>query len=174
MLYQVVVESSIISNCDMSKVFRYRSGDVVMVGDHVREHGCPAIVEMVIRPNTSLAEYFMCPNGGVMLFYGDGGRLLMDPPDGMQWEDLEFVARASEGPYETNLVPVCAVLEVHLLELVISSLRKHGIRVEGVEGNRKAFVLVSETDAQKSRSLLRALAVEMHGIVVIEGGEVPL
>jgi hypothetical protein len=154
--------------------FRYYSGEVVMVGDHVREHGQVGLVEMIIQPGTELTECFYCPEGGVMLLFADGGRLLMDPPDGIQWEDLEFIRRAVEGPYDANLAFVCMVIEDMLVDEVVGQLHACGIRLECVRGARRTIICVSEKDAPRARNLLRHVANRQAGLTVIEGAEMPL
>lgn len=145
-----------------------------MVGDHVREHGAVGIVEMIIQPATKLSECFHCPEGGVMLLFADGGRLLMEPPDGMQWEDLVFVRRAAEGPYDANLAFVCIVREDILVDEVVRQLRGRGIRLECVRGARRTIICVGEKDAPKARKLLKPMATRQPKVTVIEGGEMPL
>ena len=79
--------------------FHYYTGEKVMGGDHVISgNGNPAVVEKVISPGTSDAAAFACPDGGLLVkeyWEGTPSYLVMTPPDGIYWEDLEFVTRGT-------------------------------------------------------------------------------
>lgn len=69
--------------------FHYFSGEVVMVGDRVRESGRVGRVLHIFQPGPESAEHYHCPDGAV----STSNRHLWEPPDGEFWEDLEFLGR---------------------------------------------------------------------------------
>jgi hypothetical protein len=79
--------------------FRYYTGEIVMEGDHViSENGKPGIVEKIIAPGTSDSTDFACPDGGLLIkedWEGTPSYLVVTPPDGISWEDMEFVCRGT-------------------------------------------------------------------------------
>jgi hypothetical protein len=82
------------------RTFRYNTGDEVLEGDFViGAGGRPGRVVMIIQPGTSDANDFDCPDGGVLFMevWGDGqeSHVLMTPPDGEYWEDIEFLRRGN-------------------------------------------------------------------------------
>ena len=82
------------------KEFHYQTGEEARVGDHILNWGTPAVVELVILPGTDDAKDYQVPEGGILIKEGRGGgfgRLLMTPPDGDLWEDLDFVSRGQPG-----------------------------------------------------------------------------
>jgi hypothetical protein len=79
-------------------LFRYHSGETVIEGDHITYAGCPGVVEAIFEPSTSEARDCSCwDTGGVMLLEREPatlwGRMLLTPPDGDCWGDLDFVCR---------------------------------------------------------------------------------
>jgi hypothetical protein len=90
-----------------STFFRYHSGEAVNEGDSVRtaygdktsiiyRYGC---VEKVISPDSDDSTNWNCPQGGVLVvedWDGTSNRVLWTPPDGIYWEDLEFIHRRRE------------------------------------------------------------------------------
>jgi hypothetical protein len=85
-------------NSATPKVFRYADGTVVMEGDRVKPPNVlTGVILSVIQPGSSDAEAYGCPDGGVLIeenWNGTPSLLLLEPPDGEQWEDLEFISRA--------------------------------------------------------------------------------
>ena len=81
--------------------FHYYTGERVVQGDLViSENGKPGIVEKIIAPGTSDSDAFACPNGGLLIkedWEGNWSHLVVTPPDGIYWEDMQFVHRAREG-----------------------------------------------------------------------------
>jgi len=80
--------------------FRYHTNEEVKEGDMVitgnRNRG---VVEKVIAPGSSDSQNYQCSNGGVLImenWQGECSYLLMTPPDGEAWEDLEFVSRGDD------------------------------------------------------------------------------
>jgi hypothetical protein len=77
--------------------FHYYTGEVVAVGDLVRTGGGRSgIVEEIIQPGLKAAEWYDCSDGGVRIIEDWNGvfsPLLMTPPDGKYWEDLELIKR---------------------------------------------------------------------------------
>lgn len=78
--------------------FHYFTNEVVRLGDVVvSENGNPGKVVQIFQPGTQDAVDFQCEEeGGVMIeedWDGTPGLMLMTPPDGQSWEDLEFVRR---------------------------------------------------------------------------------
>jgi hypothetical protein len=85
----------------MTELFHYHCGTPVQVGDRVRYSEWECIIGKVFAPDTGDAGDFHCSEeGGVMLSLIQGGEfvpfILLTPPDREQWEDLEFVARATQ------------------------------------------------------------------------------
>ena len=79
-------------------MYHYYTGEEVRVGDVVRSNDRPGTVRMVIAPGTQEAEDHGCPEGGVMIeedWDGKPSLLILTPPDGMYWEDLDFVRRGA-------------------------------------------------------------------------------
>ena len=80
--------------------YRYHSGEVVALGDRVRYVGRPGFISHVIAPNSDDAIDFGLLRGAVIVSYGAHGmtsNVSFQPPDGANWEDLDFVARARGG-----------------------------------------------------------------------------
>ena len=78
------------------RTFHYFSGEVVTVGDHVRDCGHLGTVVDIIQPGPEAAANYHCPDGAVCTeadWGGTKGNRLWTPPDGELWEDLEFIAR---------------------------------------------------------------------------------
>jgi hypothetical protein len=77
--------------------FYYYTGENVMEGDIIiSENGHPAVVERIIIPGTSEAHSFECPDGGLLVrenWKGTPSYLVVTPPDGIHWEDMQFVRR---------------------------------------------------------------------------------
>ena len=80
--------------------FQYYTGQIVLPGDRVftcTEHA--GIVVLVIQPRSEEAEWYQTPDGGILIeedWNGTPSLLLMRPPDGRYWEELELIARAPE------------------------------------------------------------------------------
>jgi len=79
--------------------FHYYSGETVMQGDLVvSENGKPGVVEQIIAPGTPDAAAFASPLGGLLVredWNGTPSYLVVTPPDGVYWEDMQFVRRAT-------------------------------------------------------------------------------
>jgi len=79
--------------------FHYYSGATVRVGDRVRTgSGHFGVVEEIIAPGSEAAKQYDCPDGGVLVIQdwrGTKSPLMMTPPDGIYWEDLELIERGS-------------------------------------------------------------------------------
>ncbi len=79
--------------------FLYWSHEEVCIGDIVKTGtGKDGVVVMLIAADSGDAEAYQCPDGGVMIeedWDGTPSLLLMTPPDGEYWEDLDFVQRSS-------------------------------------------------------------------------------
>ncbi len=79
--------------------FHYYTGDVVMQGDVIiSENGNPGVVEKIIAPGTSDSDAFACPDGGLLIkedWQGTPSYLIVTPPDGVYWEDMEFLRRGT-------------------------------------------------------------------------------
>jgi len=80
--------------------YHYFDGNVVRVGDHVRTAGGRVgTVEQIIQPGSVESQHYSCPEGGVLILAdwdGTKSPLMMEPPDGEYWEDIEFIERARE------------------------------------------------------------------------------
>ena len=79
---------------------RYRTGEEIQRGDHVRFHGIAAQVEAVVTPsfhdpdNSETAWYVQQFGGGVLIFDPlVSGRTFIDAESIPEYEDLEFVHR---------------------------------------------------------------------------------
>jgi len=72
-------------------VFRYQTGEVVCRGDEILYSSWRGIVESVFKQGTRLAEEHGAQDGGVMLLFFTGGRVLLDTTD--DEEDLVFLRR---------------------------------------------------------------------------------
>lgn len=77
---------------------KYRTGEIVQPGDHIRTPRGDAVIVRVLQPGTQDAIDFSCPKGGLLWQQSHaqrgGGRGLeaiesLDPKD---WE-IEFVSR---------------------------------------------------------------------------------
>lgn len=83
----------------MKREFHYYDGQAVYPGDRVRTAGGRlGKVAEIIQPGTSAAEDYSAPEGGVLIseeWNGVASPLLLTPPDGKSWEDIELIARAS-------------------------------------------------------------------------------
>lgn len=98
------MESSIIYGSDRimrtrmaeSPQIRYRSGEVVRLGDRVRTPGGGVgVVKEIIPPHSEVGAQFGCTEGGVFLrceVYGNQV-IGVDDPD---WEDVELLRRGEE------------------------------------------------------------------------------
>ena len=83
----------------MSRVFHYFSGEVVQVGDRVRDVRHLGYVAEVFQPGSGMALSCDCPDGGVLTMSdwdGTQSPRIWTPPDGEFWEDLEFIARRGD------------------------------------------------------------------------------
>lgn len=80
--------------------FHYYTGEVVKIGDRVlTAGGHRGVVEEIIEPGPDAAKWYDCPNGGVRIIEdwdGVPSSLLLEPPDGEYWEDIEFIGRKDE------------------------------------------------------------------------------
>ena len=70
-----------------------------MVGDRITYAGFPGVVAMVLVAGTQDAANFACPDTGGILMEEDQphrgwSAMVLTPPDGRQWEDLDFIERA--------------------------------------------------------------------------------
>ena len=70
-------------------IFHYYTGEVVMVGDRIRESGRAGYGEHIFQPGPESDRDCGCPEGAV----STSNSRLWTPPDGEYWEDLEFVGR---------------------------------------------------------------------------------
>ena len=80
----------------MKKVFHYFSGEVIELGDRVRDVRHLGYVAEIIQPGSDYALSCDCPDGGVLTMAdwdGTKSPRIWTPPDGEFWEDLEFIAR---------------------------------------------------------------------------------
>lgn len=79
------------------RIFHYFDGNEIRVGDHViGPRGRLGRVDKIIQPESAESNTYDAPLGGVLfIFDWDGvpGPVMMTPPDGKYWEDIEFVAR---------------------------------------------------------------------------------
>jgi hypothetical protein len=86
---------------DHMREFHYFDGNVVQVGDHVRTAGGRlGTVEEILQPGTAEAQQFLCSDGGVLIiedWEGVKSPLVMQPPDGKYWEDIELIERVWDG-----------------------------------------------------------------------------
>ena len=80
------------------KKFHYFDSNEVILGDIVRgPRGRLGRVERIIQPGGTESISFDCPEGGVLFMFAANGvesPLLMPPPDGLYWEDIEFLGRS--------------------------------------------------------------------------------
>ena len=76
--------------------FHYYNGEEVRKGDRVRFANLYGVVEEIFPPGSQLAKCFHASNGGVLIrFEGEEhAGMVLEPPDGLCWEDLELVTRA--------------------------------------------------------------------------------
>jgi hypothetical protein len=86
----------------MEKEFCYFDRTTICVGDYVLgAEGREGRVLEIFDPKSDEAMSYEAPNGGVLFEFDWSGvksLLLMTPPDGEYWEDIEFVKRASIVP----------------------------------------------------------------------------
>lgn len=80
-------------------MFQYHTGEAVRVGDTVVYGDRRAIVEVILEPASDEARQWDAPDGGVLIKEEEGsdavlGRVMLTPPDGEHWEDLDLVRRA--------------------------------------------------------------------------------
>ena len=81
--------------------FRYFDSSIVKIGDWVlgpyRQSGR---VTEIIQPGSLESEGYSCSEeGGVLFVFDTKGvpdPVLMLPPDGESWEDIEFIKRGAE------------------------------------------------------------------------------
>ena len=82
---------------NQTPIFHYYSGEFVMEGDIVKSgNGNPGVIEKVIAPGSADGDAWSCPEGGVLIredWQGTPSYLVEVPPDGIYWEDLEFIRR---------------------------------------------------------------------------------
>ena len=81
--------------------FQYWTGEKVKQGDVVRTgNGKFGVVRKVIVSGSVDSESYCCPDGGILIeenWEGVSSFLVMVPPDGRQWEDLELIRRGGLG-----------------------------------------------------------------------------
>jgi hypothetical protein len=81
----------------MNKSFYYFDQSEVQVGDYVLgAKGRKGRVVDIIQPNTKEAVSYEIPKGGVVFEFdwsGENDCLVMTLPDGIYWEDIEFLKR---------------------------------------------------------------------------------
>jgi hypothetical protein len=82
----------------MTNAPQYRTGEVIMKGDHVRLDILDAIVDFIMTPNASGWDKWSEFGEGVMLDRPDGGNLYVR----LDYEELTFVSRA---PTENQEMP---------------------------------------------------------------------
>ena len=79
------------------RIFRYRTGEIVEEGDFVKTgNDNNGVVVAVIAPGTTDAKSYGCPDGGILIkedWDGSESLMVMLPPDGEYWEDLDFQRR---------------------------------------------------------------------------------
>jgi hypothetical protein len=73
--------------------FRYRTGEDVQIGDQIEYDGHPGIITDIFQPNTPHASDFACPDTGGIMLKSIWGPMVLPPPDGESWEDLDFIQR---------------------------------------------------------------------------------
>ena len=71
------------------RAFHYFSGELVILGDRVRECGRIGRVVQIIQPGPEAAAHYNCPDGAVVT----STRRMWTPPDGELWEDFESLVR---------------------------------------------------------------------------------
>lgn len=76
-------------------MFRYRDGNEIHVGDHVRHAGASAYVEQLVVGED--AESWGLDESGFLLICEQCGRILIEPGS-YDWEDVEFVRRGEARP----------------------------------------------------------------------------
>jgi hypothetical protein len=79
--------------------FVYRTGNAVRVGDRVStgDERRGTVVQIIERGSPEALDY-QCSKGGILIQEDWGGLrslLLLEPPDGRHWEDLDFISRAA-------------------------------------------------------------------------------
>ena len=83
----------------MSKVFHYFSGEVIQLGDRVRDASRIGYVAEIVQPGSDTSLSCDCPEGGVLTkvdWDGVESPRIWTPPDGEFWEDLEFIGRRQD------------------------------------------------------------------------------
>ena len=75
-------------------MYHYQTGEEVRSGDEIEYSEWGGIVEFIINPGSNEASDYSVPNGGVMLLFFTGGRVLLDTTD--EEEDLVFVQRFND------------------------------------------------------------------------------
>lgn len=90
-------------NTGIHRAFYYHSGEVAEVNDIVRTGGGHlGRVVTIIQPFSELSNYYNCRKKGGILIEEEWDHqkslLLMTPPDGEQWEDIDFIQRQSPNP----------------------------------------------------------------------------
>lgn len=80
------------------RIFHYYDGQTVEVGDRVRIEGRAGVVIEIIQPGTEMAKAFQASEGGILIDVGWGPHsgILLTPPDGICWEDVELIERAGK------------------------------------------------------------------------------
>ncbi|MBQ7188719.1 MAG: hypothetical protein IJR99_04805 [Kiritimatiellae bacterium] len=75
-------------------MFYYQTGEEVCLGDEIQYSEWQGMVEFIISPNTKPAQDYSAPNGGVMLLFFTGVRILLDTTD--DEEDFIFLRRFND------------------------------------------------------------------------------
>lgn len=78
------------------KVFHYISGEIIKVGDRVKDAGHRGRAIEIIQPGSYTALSCDCAEGGVHTVANWGGKKgsrIWEPPDRENWEDLVFLQR---------------------------------------------------------------------------------
>jgi hypothetical protein len=73
--------------------FHYDTGEIVVEGDEVAYSGNAGVVDKILAAGSPDAAGYSCADTGGILLSICWGRMLMTPPDGDLWEDLDFVRR---------------------------------------------------------------------------------
>jgi hypothetical protein len=77
--------------------FHYFDSNVIQVGDLVSgPRGRIGRVEEIVQPDSLESQAYGCPEGGVRFVFDWNGiqsAVMMLPPDGAFWEDIQFISR---------------------------------------------------------------------------------
>jgi hypothetical protein len=77
--------------------FYYFDSSVIQLGDVVSgPRGQTGWVDEIVQPHSLESQAYGCPEGGVrFIFDWDGiqSAVMMLPPDGLYWEDIELIKR---------------------------------------------------------------------------------